>query len=159
MRKKGLAVVLSCMLCISLAACSTSGSNKKVSNNGSEATKEKVFRYSMKADVTTLDPQKSNELQSATIGYHMGEGLTRSENGEVHAGIAETWDVSEDGLTYTFHLRDAKYSDGEQIKAEDFEYAMKRLVDPKTASEFAFIAKPLKNADAITSGEMGTEEL
>lgn len=62
-------------------------------------------------------------------------------------------------MTYTFHLRDAKYSDGEQIKAADFEYAMKRVVDPKTASTFAFIAKPLKNADAVTSGEMGVEEL
>lgn len=158
MKKKGLAVLISCALCLSLAACSTPGS-KKASNEGTEEKKEKVFRYSMKADVTTLDPQKSNELQSATIGYHIGEGLTRSENGEVHEGIAEKWEVSEDGLTYTFHLRDAKYSDGEQIKAADFEYAMKRVVDPKTASTFAFIAKPLKNADAVTSGEMGVEEL
>lgn len=158
MKKKGLAVLISCALCLSLAACSTPGS-KKASNEGTEEKKEKVFRYSMKADVTTLDPQKSNELQSATIGYHIGEGLTRSENGEVHEGIAEKWEVSEDGLTYTFHLRDAKYSDGEQIKAADFEYAMKRVVDPKTASRFAFIAKPLKNADAVTSGEMGVEEL
>lgn len=88
MKKKGLAVLISCALCLSLAACSTPGS-KKASNEGTEEKKEKVFRYSMKADVTTLDPQKSNELQSATIGYHIGEGLTRSENGEVHEGIAE----------------------------------------------------------------------
>ena len=92
------------------------------------------------ADVTTLDQQKMNESVAATIGYHIQEGLTRSISGEVHPGIAESWDVSEDGLTYTFHLRDAVWSDGKAITADDFVYGMKRIVDPEVASPFAFIA-------------------
>lgn len=162
MKKKGLAVLLACVLAVSMMGCSTPGSKTDKTEKKTEedtGTKEKVFRYSMLADVTTLDPQKSNELQSSTIGYHIGEGLTRSIDGEVHPGLAEDWEVSEDGLTYTFHLRDARYSDGETIKAQDFEYAMKRLVDPKTASTFAFIAKPLANADEVTSGEKAVDEL
>lgn len=154
--KKGLAITLACVMGVSLIGCSTPG---KTSTKENDEKKEKVFRYSMLTDVTTLDPQKCNELLSSTIGYHIGEGLTRSIDGEVHSGIAESWDVSEDGLTYTFHLRDAKYSDGETIKAQDFEYAMKRLVDPETASTFAFIAKPLENADEVTAGTKQPNEL
>lgn len=165
MKKKGLAILLTCVLAVSMMGCSTPGSKTEKTEKTEKKTeedtgeKEKVFRYSMLADVTTLDPQKSNELQSSTIGYHIGEGLTRSIDGEVQPGLAESWDVSGDGLTYTFHLRDAKYSDGETIKAKDFEYAMKRLVDPKTASTFAFIAKPLANADEVTSGKKAADEL
>lgn len=161
--KKGLAIILACVLGVSIVGCSTPGSDTKDTKQTDKTqetdSQEKVFRYSMLADVTTLDPQKSNELQSSTIGYHIGEGLTRSIDGEVHPGLAESWDVSDDGLTYTFHLRDAKYSDGETIKAEDFAYAMRRVVDPATASTFAFIAKPLENADEVTSGDKAVDEL
>ena len=52
---------------------------------------------------------------------------------------AEKWDVSDDGLVWTFHLRDYKWSDGKTVTAKDFEYGIKRTVDPKVASTYAFI--------------------
>lgn len=162
MKKKCLALLMAGLMAVSMAGCSTPGSNVEKDSGtegGGEEGAQKVFRYSITSDVSTLDPQKNNESTSATIGYHTGEGLTRSMDGVVHPGLAEEWEVSDDGLTYTFHLRDAKYSDGEKIKAQDFEYAMKRIVDPETASSFAFIAKPLENADEITAGKMDLDEL
>ncbi len=162
MKKKCLALLMAGLMAVSMAGCSTPGSSATKEGGTESGTKEeaqKVFRYSVTSDVTTLDPQKSNDSTAGTIGYHIGEGLTRSMDGVVHPGIAEEWEVSDDGLTYTFHLRDAKYSDGEKIKAQDFEYAMKRIVDPATASHFAFIAKPLENADEITAGTKDLDEL
>lgn len=76
--KKGLAITLACVMGVSLIGCSTPG---KTSTKENDEKKEKVFRYSMLTDVTTLDPQKCNELLSSTIGYHIGEGLTRSTFG------------------------------------------------------------------------------
>ncbi|MDE6937102.1 MAG: peptide ABC transporter substrate-binding protein, partial [Lachnospiraceae bacterium] len=162
MKKKCLALLMAGLMAVSMAGCSTPGSNVEKDSGtegGEEKGAQKVFRYSVTSDVSTLDPQKNNDSTSGTIGYHTGEGLTRSMDGVVHPGLAEEWEVSDDGLTYTFHLRDAKYSDGEKIKAQDFEYAMKRIVDPETASSFAFIAKPLENADEITAGKMDLDEL
>ncbi|MCI9341169.1 MAG: peptide ABC transporter substrate-binding protein, partial [Dorea sp.] len=162
MKKKCLALLMAGLMAVSMAGCSTPGSNVEKDSGtegGGEEGAQKVFRYSVTSDVSTLDPQKNNDSTSGTIGYHTGEGLTRSMDGVVHPGLAEEWEVSDDGLTYTFHLRDAKYSDGEKIKAQDFEYAMKRIVDPETASSFAFIAKPLENADEITAGKMDLDEL
>lgn len=91
------------------------GERQRDRRRGEEGA-QKVFRYSVTSDVSTLDPQKNNDSTSGTIGYHTGEGLTRSMDGVVHPGLAEEWEVSDDGLTYTFHLRDAKYSDGEKIR-------------------------------------------
>ena len=64
------------------------------------------------------------------------EGLTVSTSDGFKPGIAESWDVSEDGKTYTFHLRDdAKWSDGDPVTAKDFEYSWRRICDPDYASE------------------------
>ena len=173
-KKRVMALVLSTVMALSGAACSTPASKETAAAGASSdstvasgkddatvdtASGEKIFRYSIAADVTTLDQQKMNESVAATIGYHIQEGLTRSISGEVHPGIAESWDVSEDGLTYTFHLRDAVWSDGKAITADDFVYGMKRIVDPEVASPFAFIAKPLLNATEITAGEKNVDEL
>ena len=83
---------------------------------------------------TTLDPTKANCIPDNELQHAITEGLVRNTGGEIKPGVAESWEVSEDGLTYTFHLNpDAKWSDGEQIKAQDFVYGWQRLVDPATA--------------------------
>lgn len=119
----------------------------------------KVLRYSLTADVPTLDQHLSNSIPSATVGNQIFEGLTRTYLGEVRPGMAESWDISPDGLTYTFHLRDAKWSDGEPVTAKDFEYGMKRLLDPRTASVYAFIGMALKNANEVNNGKLPVDEL
>lgn len=73
--------------------------------------------------------------------------------------MAESWEVSEDGLTYTFKLRDAKWSDGEPVKAQDFEFAWKRALDPTTAAEYAYQMYYLKGGEAFNSGEGSIDDV
>src|SRR5690606_29450122 len=75
-------------------------------------------------------------------------------------GQASDYTVSDDGLVYTFTIRDdAVWSDGEPVTAQDFEYAFKRLLDPEMAADYAYLQYPIKNAEAVNTGEMEADEL
>ena len=157
MKKRVLAAFLSMAMVAGLATgCGTPGGG---SSDG-DSSDGKVFRYAVNTLPTTLDPTKGQSIGDNEIQHAITEGLTRNTAGDVKPGIAESWDESEDGLTYTFHLRkDAKWSDGEPITAGDFEYSWKRLVNPETASPYAVIGDCLKNGQAIEQGNMDVEEL
>ena len=157
MKKRVLAAFLSMAMVAGLATgCGTPGGGK----SDGDSADGKVFRYAVNTLPTTLDPTKGQSIGDNEIQHAITEGLTRNTAGDVKPGIAESWDESEDGLTYTFHLRkDAKWSDGEPITAADFEYSWKRLVNPETASTYAFIGDCLKNGQAIEQGKMDVEEL
>ena len=157
MKKRVLAAFLSMAMVAGLATgCGTPGGGK----SDSDSADGKVFRYAVNTLPTTLDPTKGQSIGDNEIQHAVTEGLTRNTAGDIKPGIAESWDESEDGLTYTFHLRkDAKWSDGEPITAADFEYSWKRLVNPETASPYAFIGDCLKNGQAIEQGKMDVEEL
>ena len=157
MKKRVLAAFLSMAMVAGLATgCGTPGGGK----SDGDSADGKVFRYAVNTLPTTLDPTKGQSIGDNDIQHAVTEGLTRNTAGDVKPGIAESWDESEDGLTYTFHLRkDAKWSDGEPITAADFEYSWKRLVNPETASPYAFIGDCLKNGQAIEQGKMDVEEL
>lgn len=166
--KKVISMFLAIAMCLGMAACSTPGQKQEpakpadaAAETPSETTPDKkVLRYSLTADAPTLDPQLMNSIPSSTVGFHIYEGLMRNHIGEIQPGMAESYDISEDGKTYTFHLRDAKWSDGVEIKAQDYEYAMRRLVDPATASDYSFLVTSLiKNAGDINAGKMAVEEL
>nr|WP_312576427.1 peptide ABC transporter substrate-binding protein [Sedimentibacter sp.] len=170
--KKVLSICLVIAMCFSLAACSTPGQKEEPTettepNTAPETTApetntpdKKVLRYSLLADAPTLDPQLMNSIPSGTVGFHIYEGLMRNHVGEILPGMAESYEISEDGKTYTFHLRDAKWSDGVEIKAQDYEYGMRRLVDPATASDYSFLVTSLiKNAGEINAGNLPVEEL
>ena len=157
MKKRVLAAFLSMAMVAGLATgCGTPGGGK----SDGDSADGKVFRYAVNTLPTTLDPTKGQSIGDNEIQHAITEGLTRTTAGDVKPGIAESWDESEDGLTYTFHLRkDAKWSDGEPITAADFEYSWKRLVNPETASPYAFIGDCLKNGQAIEQGNMDVDEL
>lgn len=157
MKKKVLAAFLCMAMVAGLATgCSTPGGSKE---SGSEDG-EKVFRYAVSTLPTTLDPTKGQSIGDNEIQHAVTEGLTRNTAGDVKPGIAEKWDISDDGLTYTFHLRkNAKWSDGKPVTAGDYEYSWKRLVNPETASPYAFIGDCLKNGQAIEQGKMNVDEL
>ena len=157
MKKRVLAAFLSMAMVAGLATgCGTPGGGK----SDGDSADGKVFRYAVNTLPTTLDPTKGQSIGDNEIQHAITEGLTRNTAGDVKPGIAESWDESEDGLTYTFHLRkDAKWSDGEPITAADFEYSWKRLGNPETASPYAFIGDCLKNGQAIEQGKMDVEEL
>ncbi|SUO96459.1 peptide ABC transporter substrate-binding protein [Suttonella ornithocola] len=116
---------------------------------------ETVLRRDNGAEPKSIDPQISTESAGSTIIYDIFEGLTKTNiEGNIVAGAAKSWEVSEDGKTYTFHLRDnGKWSDGNPVTAQDFVYAWQRAVNPATASEYAFVLYPVENAEAIANGE------
>ena len=103
----------------------------------SDTSKEKgqVLNVSLEAEPDSLDLAKVSDTYSSTVVSQLMEGLTSirvEENGteKVEPAIAESWETSEDQLTWTFHLRDAQWSDGVPVKAEDFEYALKSNLLP-----------------------------
>ena len=91
--------------------------------------------YVVNNESAKYDPGTTAETFAAPIIGNTFEGLVRLDaEGEVVPALAESWDISEDGLTYTFHLRDALWSDGEPVKASDFVYAWKRVLDPASGA-------------------------
>ena len=115
---------------------------------------EQVLHRGNGAEPETMDPQKSTGVTEANIQYEMFEGLTTyTPDGQVTPGVAEKWEVSDDGKTYTFHLRDSKWSNGDPVTAADFVYSFQRLVDPAIAADYAPIADPILNAENIRKGE------
>ncbi|MCB1384320.1 MAG: peptide ABC transporter substrate-binding protein [Nitratireductor sp.] len=107
-------------------------------------------------DITSLDPHKvSGDWENRVVG-DVFEGLvTEDVNAEPIPAMAESWTVSDDGLVYTFKLRDdAVWSDGEPVKASDFVFAFRRLLDPANAADYAYLQYTLKNAEAINKGEI-----
>lgn len=126
------------------------------------ASGEKILRISQSVEPQTLDQQMANSVATQVVIAHIFEPLMRSHNGVVEPGAAESYEMSEDGLTYTFHLREGlKWSDGQPLTAQDYEYGMKRLMDPATASPFAFFGMVLKNGAAVNDSEnpMALDEL
>ncbi|HVO01260.1 MAG TPA: peptide ABC transporter substrate-binding protein [Candidatus Cybelea sp.] len=118
------------------------------------AQAETVLHRGNGAEPETLDPQKSTGVPEANIQYELFEGLTTyTPDGKIVPGMAEKWEVSDDGLTYTFHLRDSKWSNGDPVTAGDFVFAFRRLVDPATASDYAYIISDVvANASEISAG-------
>lgn len=127
----------------------------------SEATGEQVLHFNLGADPLTLDPQLNSAVDGGHVINNAFEGLMRELDGEIVPAMAEKVEVSEDNLVYTFTLRDAKWSDGKPVTANDFEFAWKRGADPATASEYMYIfdSANLLNAGAIGRGEMSIDEL
>lgn len=114
---------------------------------------QQVLRMNLGTEPPQLNSSISTDTVSFNIERHTQEGLTRLDgNDKPVPGIAQKWTVSADGLTYTFTLRDAKWSDGSAITAADFEFAWKTLLNPETASEYAYFAYVLKGGMEYNSG-------
>jgi oligopeptide transport system substrate-binding protein len=103
------------------------------------AAEQMVLNWNLGADPKTIDPGLNGASDGGDILANTFEGLVRERNGIVEPGIAESWDVSADGKTITFNLRESLWSDGTPLTAYDFEYAWKRAADPATASEYSWI--------------------
>ncbi|MBN1238813.1 MAG: peptide ABC transporter substrate-binding protein [Gammaproteobacteria bacterium] len=149
---------------LAMTGCGPAGSGGRApigGESGTELAEEQVIHWGNGADPGTLDPQKGRGVPGSNIQRDLFEGLiAEAPNGDLIPGVAETWDVSEDGLTYTFHLReDARWSNGDAVTAEDFVFGLRRAADPATLSEYSFIVAPILNAEAITAGDLPPEEL
>ena len=121
----------------------------------STVTQAAVLQLHNGGDVTSLDPHKvSGDWENRVVG-DIFEGLV-TEDADANAipAGAESWDISEDGMTYTFKLRkEVKWSDGTPVTANDYVFALQRIMNPETASSYAYLQYPIKNAEAINSGD------
>lgn len=118
------------------------------------------LEYGNNAEPQTLDPGKANLVDEATIIGDLMLGLTTDgPDAAPVPGAAESWTVSPDGLVWTFRLREAKWSDGAPVSADDFVYGIQRTLLPKTASIYAYLLYVLKNGQAINEGKAPPESL
>ncbi|MEN1726989.1 MAG: peptide ABC transporter substrate-binding protein [Pseudomonadota bacterium] len=109
----------------------------------------------------TLDPHLADGVPSSTILRDLFEGLTTTEpDGRIVPGAADHWDISRDGLVYTFYLNpDSRWSNGEPLRAQDFVWSWQRVVNPETGASYGRMLAPVLNAEAIFAGEMPFESL
>lgn len=118
-------------------------------------TRAQILHQSVGADPNDLDPQVVNSNQAAAISMALNEGLTNYDPRDLHPlpGVAERWDISADGLTYTFHLRaTAQWSNGDPLVAEDFVFSAHRILSPAFAGEFAYMFFPVRGAEDFALG-------
>ncbi|BBH53391.1 peptide ABC transporter substrate-binding protein [Fluviispira sanaruensis] len=123
--------------------------------------KKQVFNKGNGAELPTLDTQKTEDKQGNNVAIDLFEGLVRDNNeGAVVPAGAEKWDISADGLTYTFHLRkNAKWSNGDPVTAHDYVFGMQRLADPKVASTYSFLIHAIKNGAEVNEGKIPVSSL
>ncbi|MDT6941634.1 peptide ABC transporter substrate-binding protein [Brucella pseudogrignonensis] len=125
------------------------------------ASAEVVLNRGNDTDPATLDHHRTSTVSEGNVLRDLYDGLTiQNANGEAVPGVAKSWDISEDGLVYTFHLRDdAKWSNGDPVTAGDFSFAFHRLMDPKTAAGYASMLFVIKNAEDVAGGKKPVDEL
>lgn len=140
---------------VTLAACGGSSSSSSSSKN--------EINWCIPTEINTLDISKNTDTYSSiAIGNSGSNLLRRNKKGELKPDLAEKVEVSDDGLTYTATLRDnLKWSDGSDLTAEDFVYTWQRIVDPTTASEYAYLASDahVLNAEEVIAGTKSVDEL
>ncbi|MAN45426.1 MAG: peptide ABC transporter substrate-binding protein [Alphaproteobacteria bacterium] len=151
MLKSLMSTGLAAALALSLAAC---GGGGKASDD------VPTLRRGISAKVDTLDPNKSSAQWENIIIGDMFIGLTTDgPDGRPQMGMAESYEVSDDGLVWTFKLGDYQWSDGHPVTAQDFVYGFRRIQKPETASQYASLLWLVKNAEKVSTQELPPEEL
>lgn len=134
------------LLCpISLSGCGVEG----------EPYEPDTLRMNLQAEPPSLDWLVTTDSTSFDVISNLMTGLTQYTNSlAVEPGCAEKWEVLDNGTRYLFHLRkNVFWTDGKPVTAHDFEYSWKRLLDPKTAAQYAFFLYDLKNGFEVNSGK------
>ena len=135
-----------------------------VSGCGLDGTQMEDLNYAISTTAVTIDPQLSTDIASAeVVNLYSCTLYTYDENRKLVPGLAESSETSPDGMTVTYHLRHGlKWSDGRDLTAEDFVFAMQRLANPDTKSGAVYIITGccyIKNASKISMGKMPVSEL
>jgi len=143
-------VALPVIALLTLHGCG-SGS-EGVSESGGDA--DVTVRRGNGGDPGSLDPARAEGVHEFDVLGDLYEGLLALDAaGEIIPGVAESWTLGSDGLTYTFRLRDdARWSDGTPVTAEHFVTGMRRTLAPETASVYGFLLYPIDNAEAVAQG-------
>ena len=144
-----------------LAACQN-GNQENETDSSAASSAEQVINVQFSAEMGSADISLATDSYSFITLNNAYEGLYRLDenNVPVIAGASEDAEVSEDGLSYTISLREeAKWSNGDPVTAADYVFSWQRTVDPATASNYAYMLAPVKNAAAISDGTLDKSEL
>ncbi|MEF7609724.1 peptide ABC transporter substrate-binding protein [Enterococcus casseliflavus] len=144
-----------------LAACQN-GNEENETDSSAASSAEQVINVQFSAEMGSADISLATDSYSFITLNNAYEGLYRLDenNVPVIAGASEDAEVSEDGLSYTISLREeAKWSNGDPVTAADYVFSWQRTVDPATASNYAYMLAPVKNATAISDGTLDKSEL
>ena len=138
-------------ICAAMTAC----------GGGASPSGNSVLNRAVGQEPESVDPHLARTTQAHDVQRDLFEGLVRySADGRLEPGVAERWEVSDDGLIYTFYLREAaRWSNGEPVVAADFVASFRRLVDPETASFYAQTLDVIENTRAIVRGELSPTDL
>lgn len=161
-RTRGMALAMTCLALALLTSCSRSPDTHSADTpNGNSHHPTAVLIRGGGPDPDSLDPQKARSVESQQILRDLCEGLTTlDKTAAVAPGVASAWSMSPDGKTYTFKLRpEARWSNGDKVVAADFVAALRRLVDPATASGYAQVVDVIVNAGDIVAGKKPPETL
>ena len=169
--KQAVSLLLVSAMAVGLAACGASSKDGAASAgatttaaNGGSASGTSDLNVMLETPVEALDPQHAVDGKSFELIADYNDGLYQMDkDGEAVPALAADTQISEDGLSYTFKIRDdAKWSNGEPVTAQDFVFAWQRAVDPKVASEYAYMLSDvgqIKNAADIIAGKKDKSEL
>ncbi|MED1748637.1 MULTISPECIES: peptide ABC transporter substrate-binding protein [Bacillus] len=153
MKKRWSVVTLMLIFTLVLSACGFSG-NKSGDSTSSSGEAKTTLNVNISTEPFSLHPGLANDSTSGSVIRQTFEGLTRiNAEGKPENAMASDIKTSADGKTYTFTLRDAKWSNGDPVKAEDFEYAWKWALDPKNESQYAYQLYYIKGAEAANKGK------
>jgi oligopeptide transport system substrate-binding protein len=122
-----------------------------------EGIRSRTLLLGNQNEPATLDPHLINAATDMNVAVALFEGLTcyDERTGNAVPGVAERWEAAPDGLGFTFHLRpNAKWSNGDRVTATDFAYSLQRLLTPALGSGYAYMAWPIKNAEAFNTGKV-----
>ncbi len=122
-----------------------------------EGNRDGVLHLGNFAEPRVLDPALAEGIPEANVLYGLYEGLVRADGADLHPtpGVATSWEISPDQMTYTFHLRpDAQWSNGAPLTARDFVASWRRALSPKLAALLSYYLFPLKNAEAYNQGRL-----
>ena len=140
-------------LSLLLSACGGGSSLSRVD----QGTIDGVLHFGNGTEPQSIDPHIATGVPEHQVITALFEGLTTKNpyTLESEPGVAESWDISLDGMTYTFHLRqDATWSNGDFLTAEDFRWSWERALTPELASEYSYMYYPVLNAEAFTNGRI-----
>ena len=110
--------------------------------------------------IVSLDPRIGGDQESSTLIRILFDGLMRIDNkGMPECSVTKTYEISENKKTYTFHLRDTQWSNGDAVTADDFEYTWKKILSPEFFTPFAYLFFPIKNARACKEGRCNSDKV
>lgn len=149
--------LLAVILTVSLA-CDRKGDSGRHDASTESTT---VLRRGNGGDLQTLDPARAEDVHSFKVLTDLYEGLVAADGrGNIIPGVAERWDISSDGLSYTFYLREAaRWSNGQPVSAEHFVAGFERALSPTTASAYGFLLYPVRNAEEVALGQQPVSAL